>query len=80
MSKMQTYHPFSRGAVTNRTMAGDRVEKFSQPFFCCQKESRPTENVPQFRQRVLACAQDVDGEVKGSFDTNQLNTTLTGTP
>jgi hypothetical protein len=54
-------------------MARDRVERILQTFFCRQEEARPTKIITPYRWRVLAYAQDSDGEVKGSLDICPLN-------
>ena len=54
-------------------MARDRVERILQTFFCCQKEARSTKIVTPYRWRVLAYAQDPDGEVEGPYDIDSLN-------
>ena len=54
-------------------MARDRVERVLQIIFCCQKETRPTKIVTPYRWRVLAYAQNSDGQVEGPFDIGLLN-------
>jgi hypothetical protein len=54
-------------------MARDRIERILQTFFCRQEETRPTKVVTPYRWRVLAYAQDSDGEVEGSFDIDAFN-------
>ena len=54
-------------------MARDKVERVLQTFFYRQEEARPTKVVTPHSWRVLAYAQDSDGEVEGLFDIDLLN-------
>ena len=48
-------------------MAGNRLERILYSFLCCQTEARPAGNVTPYRGRILAYAQDFDGEIEGTF-------------
>jgi hypothetical protein len=63
--RRQLHHPPSRGEVANYSVASDRVERILRTFLCCENEVGPTKNVTPYRGRILAYAQDFDGEIEG---------------
>ena len=58
-------------------MACDRVKRILQTILFGQKKARPTKIVTPHRWRVLAYAQDTDGEVEGLYKLIQTESPLT---